>query len=113
MLAKLQILLEYVVAFSAFVAARIVWRKFVVWKTQDWPEVLGTIESVQVIDTQEEHAVEVAYSYVVNGEYQSGYYKRDVFRLPDSFERMTRGKKVWVHYDPRNPTKSVLWKEAL
>lgn len=84
---------------------------------ESWPTTMATVESKEVSRVQTEKSsynyhfvVELAYSYSVQGEFYSGYYKRpfdseiDAWEFADSLT----GKSVPIHYKPDNPAASIL-----
>jgi len=88
------------------------WRKFRSW--QSWPAVEATVEDANVREVRTRHnhyfVAELGYSYVVNGQFFSGYFTRDFAREPDawSYANQRRGTKAAVHYHPRRADRSKL-----
>ena len=93
-------------------------RRFVVRRAESWPEVLGTIESVEVSgirswpEWKSSFTARVNYSYRVEDSWFAGQVKR---RFNDEqkawdFVGQLRGKAVLVRYKPNKPEKSVIWR---
>ena len=88
------------------------WKKFRNW--QSWPTSEATVEDANVREVRTRHnhyfVAELGYSYVVNGQFFSGYFTRDFAREPDawSYANQRRGTKAAVHYHPRRADRSKL-----
>ena len=104
-------LLAYVAA-----AATLEYRSWRKWReAESWPTTMATIETKEVRRVQtgkspQHFVAELAYSYSVEGEFYSGFYKKpfdseiDAWEFADSLS----GKSVPIHYKPDNPAISVL-----
>jgi hypothetical protein len=88
------------------------WQKFRNW--QSWPMGEATIEDANVREVRTRHnhyfVAELGYSYVVNGQFLSGYFTRDFAREGDAWDyaNQMRGTKAAVRYHPRRADRSKL-----
>jgi hypothetical protein len=78
---------------------------------EGWPSVEGTIQFVDVspiFDTTNFRAT-LTYSYFA-GEYRSGKFTQDFYseESANKFAQPMKDKKVPIHYNPKDPDKSVL-----
>lgn len=86
------------------------WQKFKGWHS--WPVAEATVEGVDVREVRTRHnhyfAAELAYSYVVNGEYHSGRFTRDFGDESEALDyaNRVRGTKAVIHYHPNHPGRS-------
>jgi hypothetical protein len=88
-------------------------RKYRGWR--HWPRIEASVESsgVREIRTRHSHyfVAELAYSYVIGGDYYSGRFARDFRDEAAAWEyaNQMRGANAMVHYHPRHPerTKAV------
>ncbi len=86
-------------------------------KMKDWPRVIGTVSSVEVVGTRAFHPV-VSYSYIVNDvEYQSMQHleapgfggKRKRWDVADKTAALYNpGMEIDVYYNPDDPSESRL-----
>lgn len=109
-------LLRYLL-FLLIPASTGIWAWMRTRQAQSWPSTQGTIswaEARLVEDGRSQHWVgELAYSYVVSGEYYSGFHHLRA-RNEQRAEELVRGWKdrmVAVRYSPTKPGVSVLLKE--
>jgi len=81
-----------------------------------WPVVPATVEAV-IVQTYSGRSgttynAEITYSYAVDGEYYSGYYKGDLCSSEAEVDKwitqFPKGTKLQVRVHPTNPEKSVL-----
>jgi hypothetical protein len=85
-------------------------QKFKGWRS--WPVSEASVEDVQVREVRTRHnhyfVAELAYSYVVNGEYYSGRSTRDFAKESDAsdYASHARGAKTIVRYNPQHPYRS-------
>jgi hypothetical protein len=93
------------------------WRRFQRQRTEAWPTVEGRIESTSVVQKKSfwtgnrvPFTAELAYSYVLDGQYVSGVYSRAFSSEPEGaeFVRALQGSTVIVSYNPQRPDKSTL-----
>jgi hypothetical protein len=86
-------------------------RRWWLKRAQAWPITQAHVESGKVLQLEGE----IAYSYFVNGEYHSGFHKRQFKSEEEAFAFVDalKGKTVLVNYDPGNHGVSVLMDSAL
>lgn len=86
-------------------------------RASGWPIADARIESVEVTKPgfsfttkRGYYSAQLGYSYSVAGSIHSGIYKRDVPSEPEAeeFVRDLKGKSFPTHYDPSNPSRSLL-----
>lgn len=94
------------------------WQELTVFSARSWPISKGKVESGTVTQHRMRelwylvtfYTSEVTYSYVVGGEYYSGYFQRTFLR-EDAAQKFTdalKGSEVVVRYKPDSPTVSFL-----
>ena len=82
-------------------------RKYKGWRS--WPRTEATVEGTGVREIRTRHShyfvAELAYSYIVSGDYYSGRFGRDFDDESAAWEyaNRMRGAKAGVHYHPRHP----------
>jgi len=92
------------------------WAWFRVRHAHSWPSAQGTIMSAQVQRTTDNAilpwAANLTYSYVVNGEYFSGFYRMRARSERRAEEKIAgwKDRMVVVRYSPDKPDLSVLLK---
>lgn len=106
-------LVTFVVVGTTFSIIQFVsWQKFRNW--QMWPIGEATIEDANVREVRTRHShyfvADLGYSYMVNGQFFSGYFTRDFAREPDAWEyaKQMRGTKAAIRYHPRRADRSKL-----
>jgi predicted DNA-binding helix-hairpin-helix protein len=92
------------------------WAWFKFRHAHSWPSVQGTIVSAQVERSTDNNILpwvaNLAYSYIVNGEYYSGFYRMRARSERRAEERIAgwKDRMVVVRYSPDKPDLSVLLK---
>jgi hypothetical protein len=77
------------------------------WRS--WPRTEATVQNTDVREVRARHShyfvAELAYSYVVSGEYYSGRFGRDYGDESAAWEyaKRMRGARAMVHYHPQHP----------
>jgi len=101
------------------------WRWFQRRRAADWPIAPAQIESADVIQPKPTlfstrgrsapYAAELTYSYVVAGERNAGWHRRDLATEDEAYEFVgdLKGKPVMVHYDQHRPSRSVISEPSL
>ena len=104
------------VIFALIPAAGAAWAWFKFRHAHSWPSAQGTILSAQAQrstnDTILPWVANLTYSYTVNGEYYSGYYRMRARTERRAAERIAgwKDRMVVVRYSPDKPDVSVLLK---
>jgi Protein of unknown function (DUF3592) len=103
---------------AGIVAVRLLaWEQLKGLRANGWPTVQGTIESGNVAKYHTRYGnyyiAQLAYSYTVNAEYYSGYYKKTFFResSADRFVAKLKGQMAFVRHKPDSPERSALLKQ--
>ncbi|MGO9087086.1 MAG: DUF3592 domain-containing protein [Terriglobales bacterium] len=97
-------------------AAGAAWAWFKFRHAHSWPSAQGTILSAQVHRSTDNNilpwAANLTYSYIVNGEYYSGYYRMRARNERRAEEKIAgwKDRMVVVRYSPDKPDLSVLLK---
>jgi hypothetical protein len=93
------------------------WRRLQRNRASGWPMADARIESVEVAKPRFSlttkrgyYSAQLGYSYSVAGSIHSGTYKRDIPSEPEAYEfvRDLQGRALPAHYDPNNPSRSIL-----
>lgn len=93
------------------------WRWFQRNRASGWPIADARIESVEVVKPgfsftrrRGHYTAKLGYSYSVAGSLHSGIYERDLpaERETEEFVRDLQGRSVPAHYNPSNPSRSLL-----
>lgn len=88
-------------------------QRWLVRRTESWPEVEGVVVTTNVIDTNAEGAqAEIGYSYSVMGSQYGGSLRRHFILAQQAwdFADGCKNMKILVHYNPNRPETSVVWK---
>ena len=107
--------------------AKPLWKWFQRQRAQSWPTVQGRIESVEVKPKKQflipgaprgrpqAFTAELAYSYILEDHYYSGYCQREFGSEEEGgeFVRELQGRSVVVSYNPRNAAKSLLSEDSV
>ncbi len=88
-------------------------KRWLISRTESWPEVEGVVVTTNVIDLNDEGAsAEIGYSYSVMGSQYGGSLRRHFILAQQAwdFANGCKNMKLLVHYEPNRPETSVVWK---
>ncbi|HUO24334.1 MAG TPA: DUF3592 domain-containing protein [Candidatus Aquilonibacter sp.] len=97
-------------------AAAAIWAWFKTRHAHSWPFAQGSVLNTQVRRSTDSYphpwVVDIAYTYVVNGECYSGFYRIRARSESRAEEKVAgwKGRMVVVRYSPGNPEVSTLLK---
>jgi hypothetical protein len=87
-------------------------QRWLISRTESWPEVEGAVVTTNVIDQNAEGALaEIGYSYSVMGSQYGGSIRRHFVLAQQAwdFANGCKNMKILVHYNPNRPEASVVW----
>ena len=103
----------WLAALSTLALLRPAWQSFKGLSAQGWPTIQGRVGAATVFSQAgiiPSHRARVAYTYIVNGEYYSGFYEKAFLRKSsaESFATGLKGQMAFVRYEPSLPQRSTL-----
>ena len=92
---------------------RPVWQRIKSLRARGWLTIQGWVGATTVSPQHgliRSYLVRVAYTYILNGEYYSGFYERTFLRKSsaDAFASSVKGQMAFVRYEPDAPARSTL-----